>query len=1039
MSITIRKIFYFIIILSFALAIGSVLVYKQIDLDDYRHHLEEQLGLSLGQPVSIGRGKLTFRDGLALDLRDLRIGQEDAPLAEVPRLTATLKIAPLLDGQIILKQVLIESPSLRIRLPMENRPARGATHQIFDSLGIRILTIHNANLQIEQNLKGASKKSLLRIDNFNAVLKNWQADQMGQLVVSGQLQQKEAPANFILDLSIPSSPDPTGWRKEQLKYQLTLHDLSTESFPKPPGVNLPKRLDLLLNLNGTPFDGALLLAEIRRSDNQQKLLKVAGNWVSTPEQENLAQLTGSLLGLPFSGEGLLRRQQENKLLSGRLETGRVKLNRVILDNWKTLGLEQLLGGELQQLSLTLEKEWPNQESFPGLPQIGLQVSLRNLDWNQPRLKQVREFSLGLSVTDQELRISNGQMVFAGEPIRFSGTARPFSDHPQVDLEIRGQPDLAVLSKKLSLPEGWKLTGNLPARIVLQGPLWQPGFTLDVDLGPSQLSLGQLLQKTSEQPGALKVKGSFNQKQLQVDRFRLSLAEFLMAGTGRFPRQQFGESFLIDIDSFELSPLQVLSPLLSKLNLHGEIHPLLERQNQVLRGSIRLQNVGNHLFNIVGDLNHASGDLRFDENGLDFGNLSLQIGESPLSVAGTLKNWPDPQLDLFVRGNQVRAQDLVFVNQELTFFDLDGHLGINRHGISFDPVQVRLEQDTTATVRGKVDNFHDPQLTLDIQSGKADILQVIQLFQGPRRNGSEPNRAKHRPTLISVKATQGTLGDLHFTNAYGSIMDHRGIFTLYPLRFQSGEGFCQARVEFDRNDPNGILKVSGHAEKVDATILHQDLFKERGLIKGLLNGDFYLEGSPKSGFWASAKGGIHLKVKNGTLRKFNGLATVFSLLNVSQLFAFQLPDMDKEGMPFRLLEGTVRIADGWMKTEDMHVVSEAMNLSLVGKESLVEDRVDFHLGVMPLRTVDKVVTSIPIAGWLLAGENKALFTVFFKIEGSSKNPDVTAIPVDSISDTVFGIIRRTFGLPGKLVKDIGSLFKSPPEKKTDSDIPADAAQ
>jgi len=172
------------------------------------------------------------------------------------------------------------------------------------------------------------------------------------------------------------------------------------------------------------------------------------------------------------------------------------------------------------------------------------------------------------------------------------------------------------------------------------------------------------------------------------------------------------------------------------------------------------------------------------------------------------------------------------------------------------------------------------------------------------------------------------------------------------------------------------------------------------------------------------------VKDGVLRKFSGLAKVFSLLNVSQIFSGKLPDMDTEGMPFSLLQGSASIAQGKINTEDLTITSEAMNLSLFGSHNLINDQIDFTLEVMPLRTVDKVITKIPIAGWILAGKNKALLTAYFKLDGPSEQPHVSAIPLDSVSKTVFGIFKRTLGLPAKLVKDVGSLFDQESEKKSD---------
>ena len=79
-----------------------------------------------------------------------------------------------------------------------------------------------------------------------------------------------------------------------------------------------------------------------------------------------------------------------------------------------------------------------------------------------------------------------------------------------------------------------------------------------------------------------------------------------------------------------------------------------------------------------------------------------------------------------------------------------------------------------------------------------------------------------------------------------------------------------------------------------------------------------------------------------------------------------------------------------------------------------------LGVKPLRTVDQVLTKIPIAGWLLTGSEKALLTAHFSIKGKSSDPEVVPIPITSLSEKVLGIFKRVLGLPGKLVTDPGVI-------------------
>jgi hypothetical protein len=157
-----------------------------------------------------------------------------------------------------------------------------------------------------------------------------------------------------------------------------------------------------------------------------------------------------------------------------------------------------------------------------------------------------------------------------------------------------------------------------------------------------------------------------------------------------------------------------------------------------------------------------------------------------------------------------------------------------------------------------------------------------------------------------------------------------------------------------------------------------------------------------------------------------LSKVFSLLNVSQILTLKLPDMSQEGMPFNRLKGNCSLSKGILSTDDLFVDSNAMNLSLVGSADHAGHGLDLVLGVKPRKTVDKIVTKIPIACWLLTGEEKALITAHFAIRGKSEDPDVIPIPITSVSEKVRGIFRRVLGLPGKVVTDVGDLLQG--EKK-----------
>ncbi|MFK5926932.1 MAG: AsmA-like C-terminal domain-containing protein [Desulfuromusa sp.] len=1026
--ILIRIIYSLLIV--FATFFTLLIVFlSQLDLNDYRLSLEKQLTLALKQPVQIGHSSLTFNHGLALALKDLQIGSDRAPLAVVPQITATLKIAPLFQRQFILDQVQIDNPSIQIWLPFPDRPTKGTSHNLFNTLGISILSVHNANIKIFQKQKDDAVQRLV-LTNLHAVLRGWKPEKTGQLVVSGQLQKQSG--HFLLETRLPSSRDPDVWRNEEHQTQLKITNFSLRKLLKRQDQILPESLDLDLKIHGVPATGADFDTTLSSSNNSEQFFSLSGRWTSANEQDSITKLKGELLKIPFSGEFYFIRQLEKYFLGGKFGAENVTLNPQILKTWRIPNADKLLYGELDRLAITLEKSWNPANKISGLPRIGAEITVCNLDWDIPELKQFQDLSVDLSLQDKTLSIKDGILIGGNQLINFSGKVHSLFLQPQMDLNFNFNPDLNDFVPLLNLPENWSLSGNIPGSLHLTGSLLKPDFLLQADLSSVSLQVGTLFHKQPTDQSKLQLQGSLDGQRFQFDRAAFTLNDLNISGAGYFQQIQGEQEFSFTAGSINLSLLKPFSPLLKKLHIEGEVEPTLT-QHKDLQGVLKLKDVGAQLTSIIGKLNKTNGEIDLDRYGFTFQKLKTSLGESNFIVDGIFSDWKNPQFDLDLSSNKIRAHDLIFSNRQLTLYDLDGHLKINRDGISFSPVKVRLEDNTLATVNGKISNFSNPEVSLDIQSDQVDVLDIIHLFVGPKATKFKKNSHGGPPLQIKVSVKQGTLGGLNFQNAEGLITGDKDRLTIFPLNFDNGKGWCQTRIEFDYSQKEAPLKISGHMEGINASVLHQDIFEKPGLINGNLKGDFYLEGNPeKDLFWQKARGGMHIQISNGTLKKFHGLAQVFSLLNVSQIFAGKLPDMNKEGMPFTLMEGSIQIGDGQIKTEDMKVTSEAMNLSMVGTQGLIDDALDFNLGVMPLRTVDKIITSIPIAGWVLAGKDKALITAHFKVKGTSENPKVTAVPIDSVSNTVFGIFKRTLGLPGKLVKDIGSLFKKEPEKKVEAE-------
>jgi hypothetical protein len=752
--------------------------------------------------------------------------------------------------------------------------------------------------------------------------------------------------------------------------------------------------------------------------------------------------------MELAGSFSLEQHDEQPWLTGELSSGRLPLlqmGRLLPDrNPESAShrLRQSLGGGVVEIESArfsgpvagfshLDANFPLQQGT-----LRVRDAVLRLERGGP----LRGVNLVARIANDLLTVHDGKGLFLDAPFYFSGSlAKPFAPARNLRLEAGGtlplRPLLALLPTQW--PEKFSAEGPVPLKLKVEGPPEQLTLDLQAELQEIALRWGEQPVKSTGEPGSLFLAARLTPGRLELSHGRIQIPPLEVRAEGGIDRAQ-DKAFRVALDLAPL-PLKEVVPFLPALEryaLRGAASGQFEITGSGGKvknraGTLYLRGFGMHLRGAVADINDANGQFRLLDNGLDFEHVSAKLGISPVRVDGSVRNFSDPRLELHVQAKTIRADELIFPSEKLVLRDVDGRLAIDKGGILFDPVKVRLNGGTAVVVTGTLKNFSAPQVNLDINAERANIDEVIGLWQRSAEATKGPQQQRQGKgkvsVLIEARVKEGILGPLHFQNAEGKIGFADGKLTIFPLRFDAGAGRCTGQVEVDRlPDGSSLLKMSGHLENFDAAALQHELFKRRGLITGTLKGDFYLEGEPGSQFLKTSLGGFSLQIKDGVLRKFPFLSKVFSLLNVSQILTFNLPDMSQEGMPFNRLKGNFSLSKGILSTDDLFVDSNAMNLSLVGNADLAEHGLDLVLGVKPLRTVDKIVTKIPIAGWLLTGEEKALITAHFAIKGKSEDPDVIPIPITSVSEKVRGIFRRVLGLPGKVVTDVGDLLQG--EKK-----------
>ena len=591
----------------------------------------------------------------------------------------------------------------------------------------------------------------------------------------------------------------------------------------------------------------------------------------------------------------------------------------------------------------------------------------------------------------------------------------------------GTLDLAQIRANLNT-EDLQIGGATALLVNFRGEPANIHFTAESDLAGLTVNAGKFFSKEKAKAGKLKLQGRRRTEAWDIDAASLNLPPFNLTAEGRLTREdnEFSYDLSLTLAKFNIAEAYSFAPILDQIGLYGEVEGRARLTPSGRAGTFELYHVGLPVPGKLAELSQLSGGVNLKGRRLEAPDLKALLGESVLDLSVSVKDLSNPRADIHLESSSMRANDLIFPNRQAFLRDVVADFVISRDGLHLVDARTRLDGGTVAHVEGTISPFSSPDVMLAVDAEYGNIDEVIALFRRPQ--GDQKSRLKDKKggvgeILVDISAREGHFHSLEFTDAEGFLAIREGRLTIHPLSFRSTNGYFTGMFLRDNSgEPPPRLKISGHLEGFDAATLYSQQLKHKGMITGKLKGDFYLEGiEGKERFLKSSQGSFNVAIDGGVLLRFKILSKIFSILNVSQIFDFRLPDTSSRGMPYDKLAATVQLREGVLESDDLFIDSDAMNMTAVGELNLLDKTLDLTVGVKPLQTVDKIITKIPIAGWLLTGEEKALITTHFEVTGSTDDPKVRPIPISSVSDKAKGIFRRLFGLPEKIIEDVEDIF------------------
>ncbi len=601
----------------------------------------------------------------------------------------------------------------------------------------------------------------------------------------------------------------------------------------------------------------------------------------------------------------------------------------------------------------------------------------------------------LELSDYDLKWSEARAEFGNSSLVTNGVWKHGEKEPSLEVKAEGRMDLKNLFALFQTPlfpeevrsktDGFEALSGI-SRISFKGKTI-PGtslFSYEGEFLPREVSL---LQKGNPIPlvlkeGAVSFSNSgigFSKTKIQSGNSSLTLDGWIRGGDVSL--STWGSIDLKHLFSLIKSPL-FADPIRSQVEgiqeLNGAAEVRLKWQGRMenwigalKEGEIRLKAINLQHREIPVPLSHFDGFISVIPGQIRFDELKGRVGDSPVTASGTLfQRSPSSSVSSQKVG---RGSDL--------------------------PESGRLSFQISS-----------PQLDLD------------SLF--PKREGTSPISLERIRDGLSdwsidgkIKIDQAKYRSLRCQDLKGEMKTIDGTLFITSLQFKANEGDFWGEGWIKPTEKGVGIEIKPRFSNMEAKAFIRTLFEKEEEERVMITGRVHIdkvelrgEGKDYQKMKESLNGGFRLEFENGVIERFNILSKIFSILNVSQLLKGRLPDLATKGLPYRRILGNFHVMNGVATTDDFLVDSDAMRITLLGKIDVGKNSIDVRIGVHPLVTIDTILSNVPIAGYILTGEDKGFISYFYQVKGNLDDPKIEAIPFKIVEESTWGIIKRLLGTP-----------------------------
>ena len=1032
--------------------LAASLIPRLLDLETYKEDIVAQVKSALKRDLRYQSAEFSLRYGLSFTFEGVGIREKDgsSDLVTAERLTMSIALMPLLHGEVALSRMHLVRPVLHLS---RNREGVFNISDLFTgpSTGeppkIKGVELKKARIRFT-DLALSETPLVTELSDTDLYLSRLARGKDCDFKISGDLVTRRGLVPIFL-AGVAKLPDPgQPWSATELTGRVRTGAIDAAHFWPyysrfVPFKSLAGALALEASFKGRPAafksKGELEVTRLNLEYPQvfharlaPTSVKAAYEMELSPDALELSSLSLNVDGLNVKGNCRLSELRSKDMrITAQATTNSFNLRNfrqyipygIIVDGTSQFIEQKIMGGVYRL----------DQGRLDGRVSQILHME-RGTNYNVLSIKaHVEEGVVAYGGGWPVFGGIKGELELAGKDFNLKGMTGRFGSTP---MALEGRiadyclelPSRYLFSANLNprQPEAVWLIGNKitladGSSMRLKGEGTSSVYRLygDWDVTACSYSFSDLIAKPQGRANTVGFDVTLNDKEYRFSAINFQLAPLSFTGsvTGGYDGPVSVE---VKTNQFQGGELAPLLPLVREYHPAGKFQALLRGsgpswEQLTWGGNLALSGVSFQPGGGIKPVTWANGNVQINGENLESSQFSARVGSSSINGRGSLSGFKDASFTLACTSPRFDFADLGLVQQPLRADQVQANLSYAKDQLQIGSLTATLGK-STLQVKGSVKNLKKPVADLSINAPHLELDDLDPLF------GASSGEGGSLTLRAQLSASEGKLKEIPFQRLKCVIMLEEKILYLQPFEFDSMGGEVNGKMRMDFGSGAPRYQVNCDLRRCSAERVMRALGANKQELTGTmsLQAELSAKGESAAELKRSALGAVKLKVEDGTIRKFATLSKIFSILNVSQLLKFQLPDMVSGGMPYNKITGDFAIKDGAASTQNLYLDSNAINLSAVGKLDLVKNELDLSIGVRPLQTVDKVVSRIPIVGWVLTGKDKSLITTYFEAKGPIDDPRVTAVPVKSLANGVLNIFKRVFQLPGRLITDTGEV-------------------